>query len=382
MGRRVVAALMSLSLLAVGAAESETATMKITGYVDGYRDITAVRWDLITHTMVLYGIVHADGTVEVRTTNNFAASVSRTHQAGGKALLTLGAATRADWNTAVSTQAGRDRIVAQSVAIMDQFGFDGIDLDLETPYADSYGNWKALATQLSATLKPRGKLLTDALTAGVEANGTNTDGTFKYTPSSDGTLIGDDALALFDLLNVMAYDGHYYYTKNPALNAPYELFTAALDYWLARGVSPSKLAIGIPFYGVKAADGNNTNYKDLVAQGADPNNNSFNGWWYNGLDLVAKKTKYAQSKGAGVMLFHMAADDPAHSLAVAVKNASTTTPPPPVFVPDVPAAIVHNKATLDWMIRTKATGGLGYSVAKTKLTHAYLEMVALGGVWP
>ncbi len=179
----------------------------------------------------------------------------------------------------------------------------------------------------------------------------------------------------------MTYDGHYYYTKNPALNAPYELFTASLDYWLGRGVPADKLAMGVPFYGVKAADGVNVHYKDLVAQGADPNKDTFNGWWYNGIPTVTKKTNYAQSKGAGMMLFHMAEDDPAHSLAVAVKNAATVTPPP-VFVPDVPAAIVHNKATLDWMVRTKATGGLGYSVAKTKLTHAYLEMVALGGVWP
>lgn len=57
---------------------------------------------------------------------------------------------------------------------------------------------------------------------------------------------------------------------------------------------------------------------------------------------------------------------------------TTTTP----FVPDVPTALRENLAVLTWMHSTKKTGGLGYSVAQTQTTHAYKELVALGGKWP
>lgn len=50
---------------------------------------------------------------------------------------------------------------------------------------------------------------------------------------------------------------------------------------------------------------------------------------------------------------------------------------------DTAKAVTEIRATLDWMHRTKKTGGLGYSVDQVKKTHAWNAYVALDGVsWP
>lgn len=75
------------------------------------------------------------------------------------------------------------------------------------------------------------------------------------------------------------------------------------------------------------------------------------------------------------------APTPARAQQLAGQTAITPPPPPPPAV-DVPGAITDTKATLDWMHRTKKTGGLGYSIAQAKTTHAYAALVKLGGIWP
>lgn len=49
---------------------------------------------------------------------------------------------------------------------------------------------------------------------------------------------------------------------------------------------------------------------------------------------------------------------------------------------DVEKAKVELVQVLEWMRRTKTSGGLGYSVSRVQTTHAYRALVALQGVWP
>lgn len=50
--------------------------------------------------------------------------------------------------------------------------------------------------------------------------------------------------------------------------------------------------------------------------------------------------------------------------------------------PDVDAAVAYLRLTLEWMRRSKLTGGLGYSVDRVRRTNAYKALVVLGGRWP
>ena len=297
-----------------------TSMMRIVGYVDGYRDISTVRWDYITDAMILYAIIHTDASVEIRTVNNFAECVTQAHANDCNVLLSLGAESSSDWKTTITTAGHRTSIVNAVIGHMNTYGFDGIDIDLEIPYAADYANWKLLVQELKAAL-PVGKLLSVAITAGVEAYATAGDSTFIYrVATADADHYENSVLELFDFLNVMAYDGHYVYTHSPAQHSPYEYFVASLTYWMNRGIAVSRLMMGVPFYGVLTNDGVNTDYVTLLAQGANPNLNIWNGWYYNGIPLITQKTNYAKTNGAGMMLFHMKEDSPTYSLAQAVWN--------------------------------------------------------------
>lgn len=48
---------------------------------------------------------------------------------------------------------------------------------------------------------------------------------------------------------------------------------------------------------------------------------------------------------------------------------------------EVSEAVNEITATLNWMRSSKTTGGLGYSVARVRQTHAHKALVALGATW-
>lgn len=80
--------------------------------------------------------------------------------------------------------------------------------------------------------------------------------------------------------------------------------------------------------------------------------------------------------------FEVRAGGSLHVVTAIVANNVIEPPTPPPAEPDVTTAIMEITQTLEWMRRTKKTGGLGYAVERTQETHAYKALVALGGVWP
>ncbi len=108
---------------------------------------------------------------------------------------------------------------------------DGIDVDLEDSSINK--NYEAFIGDLSAALKPKGKLLTAAVA---------TWESVKFT---------DKALSYFDFLNIMTYDETGPWRLNePGPHSPYSMALTDLDFWTnKRGVPKDKLNLGLPFYG-------------------------------------------------------------------------------------------------------------------------------------
>lgn len=68
-----------------------------------------------------------------------------------------------------------------------------------------------------------------------------------------------------------------------------------------------------------------------------------------------------------------------HVFVCSTSNTPTFTPgtgPTPAQ-----QALTYLSETLDWMHRTKKTGGLGYSITQVKATNAYKAFAVLGGTW-
>ncbi|KAK3399732.1 glycoside hydrolase, partial [Sordaria brevicollis] len=161
-----------------------------------------------------------------------------------------------NFGTAASTPTSRAQFARSSIALMKDWGFDGIDVDWEYPASDTEAQnflllLKEIRSQLDAYAAANNPgyrfLLTIAAPAGPE----------RYNvlqPYLKG--IGET----LDFINLMAYDfagswstaaGHqanlFVNSSNPE-STPYSTDRAVTDY-IAAGVPSSKIVLGMPIYG-------------------------------------------------------------------------------------------------------------------------------------
>ncbi|WP_343529951.1 glycosyl hydrolase family 18 protein [Yokenella regensburgei] len=176
-----------------------------------------------------------------------------TAQAGVTYMVSFGGWSNVDaFEKAVSTGSGIDKLVASMVSFMQEYDFDGIDVDWEYPDSSSEkGQFTSLIQKLRSKLDQLG-LQQDKyyqLTAAVTTNHNNV-----------GYINLAVTAPLFDSVNVMAYDIHGAFDPITGHNAP--LFANHLDsdpllnvastmkvYHETYGVPKRKLMMGIPYYG-------------------------------------------------------------------------------------------------------------------------------------
>jgi GH18 family chitinase len=175
-------------------------------------------------------------------------------------------------------------------------GFAGLDVDLEGPAIDA--NYGTFVAGLAAALKPKGKLLTAALSQGY-----------------GGDKVPDAAFAHFDFVNVMAYDATGPWNpKKPGQHSSLEFARETVSYWLARGLPKEKIVLGVPFYGWgfgAAFRKDDYAYSAIVAahRGAEKVDQAGETIWYNGLPTIRAKVAYVKERGlCGVMIWSLDQD--------------------------------------------------------------------------
>lgn len=167
------------------------------------------------------------------------------------------------FSDAALTAESRQKFAKSCVALMKQYGFDGIDIDWEYPTgggldpragrpADT-ANFTLLLAELRAQIDAHARqdgthyLLTIAAPAG---------------PESYKKLQIDQLHPYLDWINLMTYDFHGGWNTTTNFNAPLYAASddpdaanarlnadAALQAYLAAGIPPEKLVMGVPFYG-------------------------------------------------------------------------------------------------------------------------------------
>jgi GH18 family chitinase len=172
-------------------------------------------------------------------------------------------------------------------------GFDGLDVDIEGPSINK--DYGAFIRDLSAVMKPKGQLLTAALSQGY-----------------GGKSVPDSVFEQFDFVNVMAYDGAGSWNPNaPGQHSSMEFAKRNVEYWLKRGLPPSKTVLGVPFYGYgfgKAFRRGSYGYSAIVAKYPEAASVDQVGEtiWYNGVPTIEAKTAYAiDRKLAGMMIWSL-----------------------------------------------------------------------------
>jgi len=188
------------------------------------------------------------------------------------------------------------RFVLNTLALVDEYDLDGLDIDWEFPSREAADRFAALIRALADDLHAAGKLLTIAVSA-----------TYRH-----GDSVEDSVIANVDFLDIMAYDDGV--GGPPGVpHSSYAFAEKALNYWLvSRDVPAHKAVLGVPFYGRSLKNYHARTFKSIVAE--DPNapaKDLSRGYAYNGFATIRAKTmRLARERAGGIMIWQIAQDAP------------------------------------------------------------------------
>lgn len=226
------------------------------------------------------------------------AFVSAAHAQGVKVCMAIGGATVIDDGgvfASVLQDGERDAFVGK----LDQYAIDHqldcIDVDLEGNGVNQY--YEAFVTSLATKLHASQKELTSAVS------------------SWFGDKITDQALQVFDFINVMAYDLHNPGgSSQPVQSSSLADAQAEVDYWVNRGLPKGRAVFGVPFYGYRwtTAKGEALTYSEILAQApaaATQDQVTLNGavTYLNSRATIIEKAKLAKTYG-GIMVWELGQD--------------------------------------------------------------------------
>ncbi|MGG7177883.1 glycosyl hydrolase family 18 protein [Clostridium paraputrificum] len=276
---------------------------KVIGYFTDWTDVnidSQVQFDKLTHINYAFLIPMEDGSVRpLEQPAKFKELVEKAHRNGVKVLISVGGWSYHDaeldpvFVKLAANETTRENLVNNIVRFVNENNLDGADIDWEYPDPGSESdNFDKLMTSLNAKLKPSGKLLTAAVTAG----------TTSYSASETWTAQGikSSIFPLLDWINIMAYDG-----GNGADHSPYSYAENAMTVWTNKGLPKEKMVLGLPFYARPSWD----DYKTIVAKDPQaPYKDQSGQNYYNGIETIKKKTQLALNKGSGVMIWEISED--------------------------------------------------------------------------
>lgn len=212
----------------------------------------------------------------------------------------------------VRNKESRVKFVKKVKALIHDYEFDGIDYNWEYPgyhFQTGYArddeiqkDYIGLVALLKNTRKSIGK---DKII------------TLAYYPDGRQEKLLHDGKAeqYVDLMHMMSYD------QNGGHHSTYDLGVKSVQLGISSGLPPSKLTMGLPFYGRNSITGDWITYEDIV-QKYHPlqdsldqlqvpttrgSKNSFIG--YNGIDTIKRKVQYSlESNIGGVMIWEAGQD--------------------------------------------------------------------------
>jgi len=284
-------------------------------YPNWYGDFTSkVQWDKLTHVNYSFALPNANGTLDsvAGSANVINKLISAAHANDVKVHLAVGGWSYSDgslcqyvFESATNTDAKCQSLANSILSVVDQYGFDGVDIDWEYPTTSTATQYTNFMRYLRNGLDQRGMTMSVAVAA---------------TSGSGQT---DEVLNMVDWVNVMAYDGN-----SGSGHSPYSLLTNSYNYWHnTRGVPASKVVLGVPFY----ERPNWASYADIVAANsanAYKDSAVINGTtvYYNGINTMAQKATYAAQNAGGIMIWEISQDTTNSSLSLmnAIYNAATS----------------------------------------------------------
>ena len=252
--------------------------------------------------------------------NNMNTMIASAHAAGTKAYLSFGGGSYFGSQTFYNMariDATRKEFAHQVKDFCISKGFDGFDVDWEGLGSSAEG---AAHEALLATLKDTLHSVGLGLVVTVQ-QGANSASNFTYTGVNHA-----------DLVQIMSYDATGTWAGSPSgQHSSYNFAQQGISYWgNTRGVSKSKLVLGVPYYGYRfAATTSFVSYKQIVGSYptlADDQDyiptGALSETYYNGFETLMAKTYLAyENRMPGIMIWEMSLDaSGAQSLTTKIVN--------------------------------------------------------------
>ncbi|MDB6155624.1 MAG: glycoside hydrolase family protein [Chthoniobacteraceae bacterium] len=294
----IIAGALALFLVS-GAANAEN---RVVAYVPNWIDLKVfsetIEYSKLTHINIAFeNPTDETGTLSFSSRNEVLIATAHEHHV--QVLVSIGGGAASGDKKLLNryfdllTNAKRAGFVARLSDYVAAHRFDGLDVDIEGPSINQ--DYGAFIHDLSNALKPKGKLLTAALSKGY-----------------GGNKVPDSVFEAFDFVNIMAYDGAgYWEPKSPGQHSSLDFAKSNVAYWLQRGLPKSKAVLGVPFYGYgfgEAFRKRDYPYSALVASypGAENSDQVGSTIWYNGLPTIRSKASYVIEQGlGGIMIWSL-----------------------------------------------------------------------------
>ncbi|WP_339902852.1 glycosyl hydrolase family 18 protein [uncultured Cyclobacterium sp.] len=273
-------------------------------------EVNKIDWS--SYTDINLAFVQPDSNGDFVESRGYKYLVENAHMNNVRAFISIGGGAPPEYLGDLMQPSHRSHWVQQIVKLVNNYGFDGVDVDLENALINE--DYAPFVKELHQALKMSGKLMTAALA------------------SWNGDKISDEILGLYDFINIMSYDETGPWNLEiVGQHSPYEMAVNDIHYYhKERAVPKSKLLLGLPFYGYGFGSGvpASLRYKHILetfpnAYLQDSIVSKDGGvLYYNSPGLIGKKTALAKDlELAGVMVWHITADaEGPHSLLKAIND--------------------------------------------------------------
>ena len=348
-------------------------TPRLIGYVMDSPEplqLSAQKLDVVNFA---FAVVAPDGSVylppKVDPARLHAVAGKRLDNPGLKVVLSVGGWGAGNFSEAVATASARKVFIDSSTALMLAHDLDGLDIDWEYPTLPGPGISHSPADRVNFSL------LLEALRARLDALGRKHQRRYLLTiAAADGEAAQGLELAriarALDWINLMTYDFHGSLTPTTGHHAGLRASTLApaegrnatraVDEFLAAGVPPRKLNLGLAFYGRRfgdvtpehdglyqpfASDGGYVTWQQIQRDFLDKggfvrhwDETAQSAWLWNAAErkmisyddpqALKAKAAFVRERGLGGVMYWEQSTDPEEQLLDVVRAALLATPSP------------------------------------------------------
>ena len=280
---------------------------RVVGYFPTWRFTLTDKVDFckLTHVNIAFGNPMVDGTIQLSNPSAISnleqvISTAKLQNSSIQFYISLAGGVLSDqvantWKSFLASSQDRPKLIDKIIEFVLENKLDGVDVDLEWSHVTQ--GYSDFVIELKKELSIHGKGMTAA-----------------FPSETKFSQISDQALAVFDFINIMVYD--YTGSWNPSVPGQHSSYNHAergINYWKnVVGIAGEKLTLGVPFYGYNFLNSTTVEsftYGSMVASNtSNSERDQVGNKYYNGRPTIASKVKLAAQNLSGIMIWELGQD--------------------------------------------------------------------------